>query len=464
MTKPTTKISLFSLALPILIEQVLRNFLGTVNVFMLGNYSDEAVAAVGVANQIISVVLVAFMMIANGSAVLINQYLGAERRQEAGVISMNAIGVGALLGGVVSVGLITLAYPILQLMGLDQSLIDGAAYYLQWVGGASIMISVSSVISVLFRCYGDAKTPMVVVMLINVVNVVGNYLVIFQPFPVPLTGIEGIGIVRFISETVGVVLIVLFLVRKKIDYFHLVNLWKIKLRTLGQITRIGLMSGAEGISYMSVQVITTSFLTPFGAAALSAKVYVNTIDYYAYVIGMSIGQATQIIAGQIMGAGKLEESYRFVNRKFRTIFLCNALFSTVIFLLHKPLMGLFTSSEEVIAMSTPLFALCIGINIGRALNHCFNYGLRASGFVFWPMISAICSIWLVNCGAGYLLSTTVGLGIIGLWIAMAADDLLRGAVAFILWRTKRWKKTVSKMQHIEEVNEDELMQTETLNR
>ena len=442
MSKQNGKISLFSLALPILIEQVLRNFLGTVNVLMLGNYSDDAVAAVGVANQVMNVVNITFTMLAAGAAVVINQSLGARRDEDAGMVSMNTVGVSVLLGGVVSIGLICFAPFIMSILGLEPELIGDASVYLQWVGGASIMISISSVISVLFRCYGNAKIPMAVVMIINIVNVAGNYLVIFRPFEIPLYGISGIGIVRFISEAVGLILLVVVLVRAKFSCYRLQNLWRIKLKTLGQILSIGFMSGAEGISYTLGQVITTGFLAAFGAAALSAKVYVQTVDYYAYVIGLSIGQAAQIIAGQMMGAGKLEEAYQYICRKWRWVFACNLSISTAIFLLHRPIMGLFTSSTEIIDMSMPLFALCIFINIGRSFNHSFNYGLRASGYVFWPMMIAIGSIWIVNVGMGFVFSTVCGLGIIGLWISMAMDDVLRGLATGALWRTKRWKKSV----------------------
>ena len=457
--KPSKQISLFSLAIPILIEQVLRNFLGTVNVFMLGNYSDSAVAAVGVANQIMNVVLVTFTMISSGSAVVINQVLGARKDKEAGLISMNAVGISVLLGGIVSLFLIVMAVPVLTLMGLEQDLIGGASIYLQWAGGASVMISLSSTISILFRCYGNAKIPMIVVMIINVVNVLGNYFVIFHPFAFPLEGIEGVGIIRFVSETIGALLLILLLIRAKFKCYKLVNLWKIKWRTLKQIVGIGFMSGAEGISYMLSQVVTTGFLTAFGQAALSAKVYVNTVDYYAYVIGMSIGQAAQVIAGQMMGAGKLDEAYRFIKRKWRMVFACNATISTLIFILYRPIMSLFTSSEEIISLSMPLFALCIAINIGRSLNHSFNYGLRAAGYVFWPMIIASCSIWLVNCGLGYVLSIPCQLGIVGLWIGMAADDILRGLIAMGIWLSRKWEKAVLSIRHQSELTEKALKES-----
>ena len=82
MEKSAKKMGLISLAIPILVESVLRSFMGTINISLLGNYSDSAVAAVGVSNQIMNVVIVAFNAITAGTAVLINQYIGAKKEQD----------------------------------------------------------------------------------------------------------------------------------------------------------------------------------------------------------------------------------------------------------------------------------------------------------------------------------------------------------------------------------------------
>lgn len=442
--------SLISLAIPILIEQVLRNLLGTINVFMLGKYSDEAVAAVGVANQIISVVLIAFTMIASGAAIVINQSLGAGKESDAGRFSMNAVGIGVASGAAVSAILLLLATQMMKWLGLEEDLIASAAVYLRWVGGASVFIALSSVIAVLFRCYGKAKIPMIVIAIVNLLNFAGNYLVIFRPFPFVLQGVEGVGIIRFASEAFGAGLLIILLIREHFKSQHVRDVWHIKPAAFRRIAGLGFMTGAEGISYMLAQVVTTGFLTAFGTAALSAKVYVNTIDYYAYVIGNSIGAAVQIISGRQMGARQFDQAYRNTNRHWFAVLGCNMFFSAAVYVFHRPLMSLFTGSEEVIALSAPLFLLCIAINFGRSLNHTFNYGLRAAGFTFWPMIIASTSIWLINCGMGYVFSTALGLGVVGLWIAMAADDIIRGSIAAMFWRSRRWEQSVLNAQRKQE--------------
>ena len=120
--------------------------------------------------------------------------------------------------------------------------------------------------------------------------------------------------------------------------------------------------------------------------ALSAKVYVQNVDYYAYVIGLAIGQATQIMAGHMMGAGDFDGAYRFVRRNWRYIALCNAVFGILMYLFSPQLMSLFTADPEIVALARRLFLVDIFIHLGRSFNHSFNYGLRSAGYVFWPCL------------------------------------------------------------------------------
>ena len=141
-----------------------------------------------------------------------------------------------------------------------------------------------------------------------------------------------------------------------------------------------------------------------------------------------------------MGAGETEEAYHFINKKWKWIMACNPLLFRRNFCIPPPIMAIVYLNAGIIDLSMPLFALCIFINFGRSFNHCFNYGLRAAGYVFWPMMIAVGSIWIVNVGLGYVFSTQLGLGITGLWISMAMDDILRGAATGSLWRTKALEK------------------------
>ncbi len=433
----TKKITLFSLAFPILAELILRNLMGTVNVFLLSRFSDDAVAAVGVANQIINVAVIAFTMISTGAAVVINQTLGAGKQEEAGRTCANAIGAMALLGLITSCVLAVLAEPFVRLLGLEEALVPNAAAYLRITGAASIFLSLSAMLSCIFRCHGNARIPMAAVFINNILNFAGTALVIFRPFEIPLYGVSGVAFIRAFSELIGTVLLSILLIHARFG-IQKQDLFQIRPARLIQIVKIGLMSGMEGICYTLGQVVTTGFLTGFGAATLSAKVYVQNIDYYAYVVGLSIGQAMQILAGHRIGAGKYEEAYHLVNRSYFKILSSNLIFGLTLYLASAQLLQIFTQDVQIIAIAQKLLLVDIFIHLGRALNHTFNYGLRSAGYVFWPMLIAVSSIWLVNVGGGYIFSTVCTLGAVGLWIAQACDEWVRGLTVMTLWLRRRW--------------------------
>ncbi len=447
MDTPVKKMTVLSLAVPILVEQVLRNLMGTVNVFMLSNYSDDAVAAVGVANQIMNVVVIAFTMIAAGAAIVVNHALGAKRYGDGAAISMNAVTSTAGLGLLASAALLLFSGQFVKMVGLEAALVPDAVSYLRITGGAAVVLALSTMMSTIFRCYGNARVPMAVVILNNILNIAGTYLVIFRPFETPLTGVAGVAVVRAASECVGLLFQSVMMVRSRFG-FRLHDLIRVRFANVRRIVSMGLMSGMEGISYTLGQVVTTGFLTAFGTAALSAKVYVQNVDYYAYVIGLAIGQATQIIAGHKMGAGDLDGAYRFVRRNWRYIALCNVVFGTLMFVLSPRLMSLFTTDPAIIALARQLFLVDIFIHAGRSFNHSFNYGLRSAGYVFWPMIIAVCSIWLCNVGLGYVFSTACGLGVIGLWLAQMTDEWVRGLSMMTLWLRRKWEKPLQEKQSV----------------
>ncbi len=437
---PVKKLSIISLAIPILIELVLRNLMGTVNVFLLSEYSDSAVAAVGVANQVMNVVVIAFNVVCAGTAVVVNQALGGKRYQEASHVAMNALCVALGLGLLVSTVMITCGGTFMVWLGLTPDLLPDGTAFLRTVGGASVLMACTTMIGTLFRCYGNARIPMYVVMFTNVLNILGSWIVIYRPFETPLAGVPGVAAVRVASEAAGVVLAVLLLLRARLG-FRLRDMVRFERGQLWRIVSIGFMSGAEGISYTLGQVVTTSFITGLGAAALSAKVYVQNVDYYAYVIGLSIGQATQIIAGHWLGAGQFDKAHRFVNRSHRYVCACNVAFGLLLWLAAPQVIGLFSKDPAVLDIARQLLFIDIFVHMARAFNHTHNYGNRAAGYVGVPAVIAAVSIWTFNVGLGGLL-VTLGLGIPGLWIGQAVDEWVRGVATCALWQSRRWERTV----------------------
>ena len=437
MNNANRKGTLFALAVPILLEQLLRSLMGTVNTFMLSRVSDNASAAVGVANQILNVMIIASSMMASGAAILENQKIGARAERETAQVLMNSLAAAAGIGFIVSFVCMTFATPLVRAMGLNEELVQDSSTYLRIVGATCLFQFVSSMTATHFRCHGKAWVSMAVIVGNNVMNVGGCLLVVNGL--APISGVAGIASVRFVAEAIGLMIILILFAREKwgqqwSDLIHING------KLMKEILRLGFMSGMEGLSYTFGQLVTTSFITGLPTAVLSAKVYTQTLASYPYMAGMAIGSAGQIISGQLIGAGDEEGALKLIRRCWVGVLVLNLCGSIASFSFCENLIGLFTNSAEIAAIARPLFAIDILTCAGRSMNHSFNFGLRSAKFVFWPMVIATTSIWILNVGLGWLLTVWANIGVIGLWISACTDEWVRGLLAAFQWNKKLWMK------------------------
>ena len=217
--KPTTislRRDIRSLTLPIFIEMLLVALMGATDTFMLSQYADEAVAAVGVANQIITFAFLIFQIINLGTTVLCSQYLGAGNRFKMEQVTAMALLLNILSGAVISVILSVGAPLLLGWMGLKPDLMQYGLPYMQIAGAFAFFQALHLTVSASLRADHKAIYPMLVVVLVNVVNIVGNYGLIFGHFGLPAMGVEGAAIATNISRGVAAftLFIILFMFRK----------------------------------------------------------------------------------------------------------------------------------------------------------------------------------------------------------------------------------------------------------
>ena len=332
------------IAVPIFLEQILKSLMGTVNTFMVSRVSDSASAAVGVTSQILNVVMVASFMMSTGTAILENQMIGAGKREETARLMMNSIALSAMIGAVISAVTVIFSGQLVHAMGLSSELIEDGETYLRTVGLTCVFQFVSAMVSTHLRCHGKATEPLIVIIVNNVINFAGCLMVLEGWLP--FSGVRGIGISRFAAETCGVILTMILFMRQKWGQ-KLRDLFRPDVRMLSQLLKYGIMSGTEGICYMTAQLVTTRFITGFPTAVLSAKVYTQSVNNYAYMSGNAIGQAAQIVSGQYIGAGKKEDAYRFIRITWVAVFVLNVIGSSLFLLFSDSIIGIFTDSSEI---------------------------------------------------------------------------------------------------------------------
>ncbi|RUT35751.1 MATE family efflux transporter [Paenibacillus zeisoli] len=431
--------SLFAITWPIFIELALQMLLRTTDTFMLSKVSDEAVAAVGVANQIISFGVLLFNFVALGSAVVISQYLGARREQEIGQLAGSSLGLNFLFGAFVSLLVMLFSGPLLGIFHLDHGLLHQAQSYLLIAGGALIIQALLSVVTSIIQSHGYTKQTMLVSLGMNVLNILGNYMVIYGPGGFPKLGVIGVAISTATAQFIGL-LINLYLLRHtaKVQI-----LWDQVIRWrrdhVEKVLRVGLPSSAVSLSYSANQFVTTAFISSLGASMLATKIYTQNIMFFVMILAISLGRGGQIIVGHLIGADERDTAYKQVfGNLIRSQFITLMAVAVMVFF-RGPLLRLFTGDVDIVSLGASLLLLSFILEPGRNFNIILERSLQAAGDVKYPMVVSIAVTWAFSVPLTYLLGIYSGYGLYGIWAAFIADEWLRGVLLWFRWKGRSWQ-------------------------
>jgi putative MATE family efflux protein len=441
MTATTAaKKGLVALAWPIFIEQTLRLLIGTVDTFMVSHVSDGAVAALGVANQIIVFFLIAFNFIGIGTSVVITHHLGAKDRAGADRIASSAIAVNTWLGAIFSAVVYFFAHPLLRAMQLPDSLMDYALPFLTLMGGTLFMESMNISIAGVLRAHNHTRDAMLVTVGQNILNVAGNCITLFGLFGCPRLGVLGVALSGIVSRCVACIALWILLDYHTHLRFRALDFVSIKWNSVKRILHIGLPSAGEQMCYWSAFVLVTTFIARMGPDALAEQSYVLNIQRFAMLFSFSIGLGTEILIGHLVGAGQFEDAYKALLKSLRTGLILVSVAIVCVAAMAPVLLGAFTKSAAILATGTILLRLAVILEPGRVFNVIVISSLRATGDVYFPIKMAALSMWCVWVPLAYFLGVRMHFGLIGVWIAMMTDEWLRGVLMFWRWKSRKWLK------------------------
>jgi putative MATE family efflux protein len=438
--KKSAKLSLFAITWPLFIEILLYMLMGNADTLMLSQYSDNSVAAVGVSNQILSMIIVMFGFIATGTAILVAQNIGAKRDDQAREVSVVSIGANLVFGLLLSAGVFIFSESLLQLMDLPPELFDEANSYLKIVGGFSFIQSLIMTVGSIVRSYGFTRDIMYVTIGMNIINVIGNYLFIFGPFGIPVLGVEGVAISTSVSRIIGLIAAFYVMMKRIPGTLPMNMMFRFPKRHLKNLLNIGIPSAGEHLSYNGSQMLITYFIATLGTQALTAKVYTQNVMMFVFLFSIAISQGTQILIGHMVGAKEIDNAYKRALKSLKLAIIISIAAAGVISIFAKDLLGIFTDNMSIIEVGTTLILLTIILEPGRSFNLVLISSLRAAGDVQFPVYMGILSMWGVSVTLSYFLGIYLELGLVGIWIAFIADEWLRGLFMLWRWKSKVWVK------------------------
>ncbi|WP_340001811.1 MATE family efflux transporter [Oceanobacillus sp. FSL K6-0127] len=437
--------SLFNLTWPLFIEISLHMSVGIIATLILSGYSDNAVAGVGVANQIMNIFILVFNVTAIGATILIGQNLGANQIKEARTIARSAFGLNFWIGIGMTIIVAIFGGIFLNFYGLSGEVYGYAHTYLVVTGLSLCLEAVALALSAVLRSYGHTRETMFVTIVMNVISIIGFLIAINGLFGIPVTGVVGVSI-SIIVARLFLVFALLFFVYKRLAIRYRINdILKIDKTNTKKLMGIGIPSAGEQLSYQLSQVVITSFVAIVGDAALAARVYILNISMFCFMFTMAISQGTQILVARYIGAKQYKRTLKRGLKTLRIAFFVSVVISFIIAFTGESLLGLFTKDPMIIAVALPVLWAIVFIEPGRAVNMVLMGSLKSVGDVRFPVIIGIISMWGLAVVLSYVFGISLGLGLLGVWLAQGVDEWVRGIFAFRRWKSQPWlRKKVRK--------------------
>lgn len=425
---------------PIFLETFLILLLGVVDTLMLSHYSDNAVAAVGVVNQLLNMVFLLFNVTAVGTSVMCALYFGAKDSKSFTQVVGVSLLFNAIVGIIISLLLTFGGRQMLVWMDIRPDLMPMAVSYMKIVGGFGFLQAIIFTISAVLRAANKPNYSMQVAVLINLFNIVGNYSLIYGHFGFPEMGVEGAALSTTLSRVLGMTLLFIVLFKRLVRRFPLAYFRPFPFDKLKSVLKVGMPSAAEQISYDAAQVCVVYFINMLGNEVLAARVYIMNIVIIGYIFSLSMASATSICTGNLVGSGKKQAAYVLSWYAWKRSLMITFIASVGVYLCGRFLLGCFTENESIIRIAMTALLIDIFLELGRATVLMFLFCLRSVGDVIVPVLIEIVCMWVFAVTCGYLFGIAMGLGLAGIWVGLALDESSRGVVLAFRWRTQKWKK------------------------
>lgn len=427
------------LIIPLIFEQLLAVAMGMADTFMVSTCGEAAVSGISIVDTIFILMFGLFSAMSSGGGVVVAQYMGKKDEKMIGkasnqlFLAVTAAGILFLVIGVLG------NHWILELIyhGIAPDVMEAAQIYFFYSALSFPVVGVYNAAAALFRAVGNSKLPMKVSMSCNCMNVAGNALLIYG-FKM---GVAGAAISTLAARTVAAVMIVALALKSK-DII-LDKSWKFDWSVMKKILYIGVPNGVESSIFQVGKLILSSLIASFGTAAITANAVVGSVGSLQLVPSNAMGIGMLTVVGQCIGAKDTELAKKYMFKLLKMTQILMLILGIPLFLFAKPIFGLYNLSEETlnIAIQLQIFN-CVATIIAQPYAFPLANGLKAANDVRYVMVVSIVSMFTCRIVLAYILGDYMGLGVLGVWIAMSIDWVVRAIFFVGRVRTGKWLKNM----------------------
>lgn len=433
-------LSIWTLSWPIFIEVFLQLLVGNIDQLMMSHYSPQAVAAVANANQILNIFIMLIVVMSTATTILIAQYLGARNQSKLSEVCTVSLVLNFVFSSVAAVFFITCHKWIFTWLGIPPETMGDTSLYTTIVAAGLPIQAMYYALVAVFRGHSLTRITMYVALVMNIIHVGTNYILIFGHGSIPSLGVLGVSISTWLSKVIGL-LIIVYLFKKLLQLkVSTVYLSPFPWQTVKSLLHISVPSGGETLSYQLSQTTIMKMVNILGLAVINTKVYVYVIAMLCYVYTIALANASQVIVGFLMGAKRQNEVTNRVWKSMSLAIVISVGLAIFFYITSDTVLSVFTTDSEILSLAHDVLLVEIFLELGRAVNIVMVGCLQAAGDIRTPTLVGVFGMWLCAVPLSYLFGIYWDWGLVGIWIAMAADEILRGLLFIYRWQSGKWKE------------------------
>ena len=429
--------TLLMMMLPIIAEQLLNSLMGMADSMMVSNVGSAALSGVSLVDSINNLVVQAFNAMATGGVIICSNYIGQKNHKKAEEAARQLVMISTVISVLLMLICLIFRIELLRLIfgSVEADVMEASGIYFFLTALSYPGISLAAAGSAIYRAQGNTRLPMIVAIVSNSINILGNALMIWG-FGL---GVFGAALATCFSRIFSAVVLLILLYRKdqKISVRDYLT-FRPDRKNIGRILSLGIPNGIENSMFQFGKLAIQSSVSTLGTAAVAAQAMTNIMENANGIAGVAIGTGLMTVVGQCLGAGRKDEAVYYIRKMIVWAYIAILSSCLFVYALTRPV-TLLGGMEEASA------ALCIymmgWITIVKPLtwspSFVIAYGMRAAGDVKYSMIVSTCTMWLRVTLATFLIRV-MGFGTMGVWIGMFADWSLRAVFFSLRFKSGKW--------------------------
>lgn len=425
--------------IPIFFEQLMVSCLGIADTLMVSHLGETAVAGVALVNRIDNFAKRFFVALAQGGSVVLSQYIGAKDKELSEVSLKNNIRIVSFFGCAVAIIMLLFKSQIINLLfgNADADVLAVSNTYFSITALSYPAIALYNAGTATYRAMGESRIPFVAAISMMAINLVLKYIFIF----IIDMGVVGAGLSTLLAMAiVGVVLLVML--KSHNNKVRLVGLFKLDFNKdiVSRIFRISIPNGIENGMFELGALLIAGLVSGLGTAAIAADQISRNLCPFVYTISVSLNSVIMVIVGQCMGAGRPDEAEMYTKHILKIDYLLEIINVIIFVAFLQPIISLFNVSLEAQSYTYRImFMYAIGIITFYPLSFYIPSAMRGAGDTKFVMIISTASMFLFRIFAAYICVYKLNLGIVGVWVAMILDWVIRAFIFTARFINGKWK-------------------------